>query len=140
MAHGRLRTAELTSDRKLPWTVRLRLRWVRQHGGTGLLMHASIREPVRSLSLKSPVVTAWEGRKDLCSVSCEGHLPRFVALDPGTHRLTFQVARLRGGSTSFERIVELLPGQVFLALCDPVQADVFYRRSLAEDSWTLGTV
>ncbi|MFE0463094.1 hypothetical protein ACFW1A_27950 [Kitasatospora sp. NPDC058965] len=130
----------MTGDQKLPWTVRRRLARVRAEGRTGLLMHASIREPVRSMSLKSPVVSVAEHRQVLCSASKDGHLPKFVALDPGTHRLQLAVVRLRGGSTSCEQVVELAPGQVYLALCDPLQPNVFYHRSLPEDLWTLGTV
>jgi hypothetical protein len=41
-------------------------------------------------------------------------------------------------STSFLQVVDLEEGEILVALCDPVQSNVFYRRSPDVDSWVIG--
>ncbi|WP_149830196.1 hypothetical protein [Streptomyces tailanensis] len=104
-------------------------------------MFAEIREPLRSLTYKAGVVSLWENGIELCSRSRDTKLPKFVELPPGAHRFEFKVLRVRAGkSTSFQKAVDLKEGQILVALCDPVQSNVFYRRSPDADTWEVGVV
>ncbi|MFH9266032.1 hypothetical protein ACH4KN_17500 [Streptomyces sp. NPDC017546] len=67
--------------------------------------------------------------------------PVFVDLPPGRHELTFRVIRAkRSRHTVFHEEIHLREGDVFLALCEPIQPDVFYRKSPTEDTWRIGVV
>lgn len=65
--------------------------------------------------------------------------PAFVDLPAGNHDLTFRVIRARQSrETSFKKEVSLQQGDIFMALCEPVQPNVFYRKSPEEDTWRIG--
>ncbi|MDK0519240.1 hypothetical protein [Streptomyces sp. ML-6] len=62
----------------------------------------------------------------------------FIPLSPGPHLLQLDVLRTREKrSTRVEREVVLDQGDVLLVTCDPVQPNVFYRRSPVADTWSL---
>ncbi|MFE1989530.1 hypothetical protein [Streptomyces mirabilis] len=139
---GRLPVVEaLDESRKIPWSVRRRLHRERKKGMTGVLLFAEIREPIRGLTNKSGVISLWENDAELCYRSSTARKPKFVVLSPGPHRIDFRVLRLRKSkSTSFQKVVQLEEGDILVAMCDPVQPNVFYRRSPEADSWIVGVV
>lgn len=131
----------LDQSKRIPLLVRWRLRKAKKAGRTGVLLFAEIREPVRSLTFKAGITSLWEGDKELCARSRDAKTPKFVELAPGPHHIEFKVIRLRSSnSTSFQQVVDLQEGDVLVALCDPVQAHVFYRRSPEVDSWVIGVL
>lgn len=115
------------------------LMWVRKRQRTGLLLCTVIRTPVRSASVKLPVVSLREGNDRLCVAGRHSRSPKWVPLEPGVHDLRFSVARWNESGTSFRRCVNLEPGEVFVAVCEPVQPRVFYAPSPTEDQWYLGS-
>lgn len=134
-----LSVSNLAEYDKIPWTARMRLRRAIRRGRTGALLHAEIREPPQGVSLKSSVVSMRE--PDGFHVYCGKmpKLPAFVELKPGRHDLQFMVTRMRG-DTSFSRAVDLKRGDVLVALCEPIQPNVFYKRSPSTDTWRIGVV
>ncbi|MBA2807848.1 hypothetical protein E0500_010605 [Streptomyces sp. KM273126] len=104
-------------------------------------MYAEIREPLRSLTYKAGVVSLWENGVELCSRSRDTKMPKFVELPPGAHTFEFKVIRVRAGkSSSFQKVVDLDEGEILVAVCDPVQSNVFYRRSPDADTWVVGVL
>ncbi|MQY40978.1 hypothetical protein SRB17_90150 [Streptomyces sp. RB17] len=129
----------LDESKRLPLLVSWRLRREQRRSRTGVLLFAEIREPVRSLTHKAGIVSLWEDGVELCSRTRDAKMPKFVELSPGLHRLEFKVTRMRAGkSTSFLKVVDLQEGEILVALCDPVQSNVFYRRSPDADTWAVG--
>ncbi|WP_415949943.1 hypothetical protein [Streptomyces sp. KLOTTS4A1] len=123
------------------FSVRRRLRSIKRSGRTGLLLVSEIREPVRSFTFKAGVVSVHERGNELCFGSRDSRRPKFVELEPGSHRLELRVTRMQAGrSTAASAETELNAGDILVIMCDPVQADVFYRRSPGGDSWTVGIV
>ncbi|WP_028809982.1 hypothetical protein [Streptomyces sp. 351MFTsu5.1] len=136
---GRPSVKALDGSKRLPLLVGWCLQREQRKGRTGVLVFAEIREPVRSLTHEAGIVSVWEDGVELCCRSRAAKTPRFVELHPGSHRLKFKVIRLKARrSTSFTQVVDLQEGQILVALCDPVQPDVFYRRSPDADSWVIG--
>lgn len=99
-----------------------------------------MRDSFRSVTLKWSIV----------SIECEGETlcemnnttlkrPVFIDLPPGRRELTFRVIRARKArGTLFKEEVTLREGSVFVALCEPIQPDVFYRKSPTKDTWKIG--
>ncbi|MEU6355918.1 hypothetical protein ABZ896_42515 [Streptomyces sp. NPDC047072] len=136
---GRPSVKALDGSQRLPLLVRWCLKRARRKGRTGVLVFAEIREPVRSLTHKAGIVSVREEGVELCSRDRGAKTPRFIELPPGPHRLEFGVTRMKAsGSTSFLQVVDLKEGETLVALCDPVQSNVFYRRSPDVDSWVIG--
>lgn len=118
---------------------RVWLMWARRRQRTGVLLCAVIRTPVRSASGKAPIVSLREGNDRLCVSDRYSRSPKWVPLEPGVHDLRFSVARWNGEpGTSFRRCVNLEPGDVFVAVCEPAQPRVFYAPGPSEDQWYLG--
>lgn len=127
------------SSPEIAFRARRRLRRIKKAGKAGVLLVAEIREPVRSLTFKAGVVSVRKGPVELCFASSVSRRPKFVELAPGLHSLDFRVLRMRGSrSSSITEAVELRAGDVIVVLCDPVQANVFYRRSPELDTWVVG--
>ncbi|MFJ4013851.1 hypothetical protein [Streptomyces sp. NPDC090026] len=123
---------------RLKWVSRFKIFRARRRNATGMLFQADIREPGRSISLKWCSVSVDEGGKELCNAASTSKIPRFVALSPGVHRLRFRVIRsARKNFTEFEREFTFEEGDILLVVCDPVQPNVFYRRSPKEDTWCI---
>ncbi|WP_415949942.1 hypothetical protein [Streptomyces sp. KLOTTS4A1] len=121
------------------FSVRRRLRSIKRSGRTGLLLVSEIREPVRSFTFKAGVVSVHERGNELCFGSRDSKRPKFVELEPGSHSLELRVTRMQAGrSTVASTDMELNAGDILVIVCDPVQANVFYRRSPSRDSWTVG--
>ncbi|MFF9566251.1 hypothetical protein [Streptomyces sp. NPDC014685] len=80
-----------------------------------------------------------EGGRELCGVDRTSiRKVHFIPLSPGPHLLQLDVLRTRKKrSTRVEREVVLDQGDVLLVTCDPVQPNVFYRRSPVADTWSL---
>ncbi|MFK4103919.1 hypothetical protein ACI2L1_28330 [Streptomyces sp. NPDC019531] len=136
---GRPSVKPLDGSKRLPLLVGWRLRRARRRRRTGVLVFAEIREPVRSLTYKAGIVSVREEGVELCSRGRGAKTPRFIELPPGPHRLDFRVTRMKASrSTSFLQMVDLKEGEILVALCDPVQSNVFYRRSPDVDSWVIG--
>ncbi|KNE83668.1 hypothetical protein ADZ36_03275 [Streptomyces fradiae] len=131
-----LRVVEAEEVPRVPWTVRFRLWTARRRDRTGLLLHAAIRDPIRSPSRKWCVVMVELAGEPLASADRTSRLPKFAQLPSGRHALRFHVVRARW-STVFEKTFRLERGDVLLASCEPVQPKVFYRRSPRCDTWTL---
>ncbi|MFJ9894466.1 hypothetical protein ACIQPR_14225 [Streptomyces sp. NPDC091280] len=126
---------------RMPWRARRRLRAVRGRGGTGVVLVAEIREPVRGFTDRAGIVGIHEDGQEICSRTRFAKAPTFVELPPGRHELEFSVLRWRArGTSSFRRVVELREGDVLVARCDPVQPHTFYRRSPSADTWFLGVL
>lgn len=86
-------------------------------------------------------LSLWENGVELCSRSRDRKRPKFLELPSGPHRLEFKVIRARAGkSTSFQKVVDLKEGEILVVLCDPVQSNVFYRRTPDVDTWVLGVI
>ncbi|WP_258572730.1 hypothetical protein [Streptomyces sp. KM273126] len=131
----------LDESKRLPLLVRWRLRKEQHRRRTGVLLYAEIREPLRSLTYKAGVVSLWENGVELCSRSRDTKMPKFVELPPGAHTFEFKVIRVRAGkSSSFQKVVDLDEGEILVAVCDPVQSNVFYRRSPDADTWVVGVL
>ncbi|MFJ2886767.1 hypothetical protein ACIO53_12075 [Streptomyces sp. NPDC087305] len=112
---------------------------MQRSGGTGVLLIAEIREPIRSFTDRAGIVSIREDGQRICSRDRFVRAPKFVELAPGLHDLEFVVIRFRASRTSsFRRAVELQEGDVLVALCDPVQPNTFYRKSRTVDSWFVG--
>ncbi|MER7179131.1 hypothetical protein ABT404_06570 [Streptomyces hyaluromycini] len=126
-------------DGRLKWRSRHLIRKARRRGRTGLLIQVDLRDPSRSMSPKWCLVSVTEDERQLCSVDRSTITTvRFVPLLPGPHSLRLEVLRpRRRRSTRAERTVVLGQGDILLATCDPVQANVFYRRSPEADTWSL---
>ncbi|WLQ62095.1 MULTISPECIES: hypothetical protein [Streptomyces] len=125
-------------DGRLKWRSRYLVHRARRRGQTGLLLQVDLRDPPRSMSLKWCLVSVTESGRQLCSVDRTSiRKVRFITLPPGPHPLHFEVTRHRKRrSTQVQQNVVLGKGDVLLVTCDPVQPNVFYRRSPAVDSWS----
>ncbi|WP_329264992.1 hypothetical protein OG223_52460 [Streptomyces sp. NBC_01478] len=129
----------LDEVKQIPWRARKLLRRAQKNGKTGVLLIAEIREPIRSFTNKSGVVSIRENGLEFCSRDRFAKAPKFVELAPGLHEMEFMVIRIKVSKTSsFRRAVELREGDVLVALCDPVQPNTFYRKSSTVDSWFVG--
>ena len=134
-------TVQPLSEVRLSWLVRFRLRRIRKRHGTGLLMHALIRTPVRSMSANKPVVSVSEGRESLCGSGSASKFPKRVPLAPGAHDLCFHASRSRSRS-SFDKRFTLREGDVLVAVCEPIQQRqwIGYRHPPSADLWYLGII
>ncbi|MFG3304895.1 hypothetical protein [Streptomyces wuyuanensis] len=131
---------DFTLGDKIPWVARLYLHHALKRERTGILFDADIREPPRSMSPKWSTVWIKEGKETLCAASKVQRFPKFVDLDPGEHKLEFIVTRKGRGGTSFTKEIEFQCGQIVVVLCEPIQPNVFYRKSSEVDSWRIGIV
>lgn len=136
------RVSRTESGSKLPTSARFLLWYARRRGKSGLLFHCAMRDNFRSMTLKWSIVTIEWGGETLCGMSgTTFKRPMFVGLPPGEYELTFRVIRARRNrGTVFREKVLLREGDVFLALCEPIQPNVFYRKSPTEDTWRIGLV
>jgi hypothetical protein len=132
------RVSPLVAD-DLPWPVRVRLRSARKKGRTGLLLYGIIRTWPRAMTRETPLVWITEGKRRLGICSPTRHLPKWVALVPGAHDLSFFASRTVAFS-SFDDRVTLSEGDVLVAVCEPVQPNTFYARSPDADLWNLGII
>ncbi|MEV6162288.1 hypothetical protein AB0L71_10215 [Streptomyces sp. NPDC052052] len=126
-------------DGRLKWRSRYLIHRARRRGRTGLLIQVDLRDPIRSMSPKWCLVSVRKGDRMLCSVDRTNFRKvRFVPLPPGPHLLRLETLRTRRRrSTHVERTVVLGQGDILLVTCDPVQPNVFYRRSPEADTWSL---
>lgn len=129
------------SEVRLSWLVRFQLRRIRKRHGTGLLMHALIRTPVRSVSANKPVASVSEGGVSLCGSSSASKFPKWVPLAPGRHDLSFYASRSRSRS-SFDKRFTLREGDVLVAVCEPIQQRqrIGYRHPPSADRWYLNII
>lgn len=123
---------------RLPRLGRIWLHWIRRRQRTGVLLCAIIRTPARSMARTAPVVALREGADRLCASGRSSKGPKWVPLEPGVHDLRLSAVRPDGSGTSFRRCVNLAPGEVLVAVCEPVQPPVFYAKSPTADRWHLG--
>ncbi|MFE7333173.1 hypothetical protein ACFU8W_52110 [Streptomyces sp. NPDC057565] len=125
-------------DGRLKWRSRYLIHRARRRGQTGLLLQVDLRDGPRSMSLKWCLVSVTESGRDLCSVDRTSiRKVRFIPLPPGPHPLHLEVMRYRKRrSTQVQRNVVLGQGDILLVTCDPVQPNVFYRRSPVVDTWS----
>lgn len=123
---------------RLKWRSRYLIHRVRRRGRTGLLLQVDLRDPPRSMSPKWCLVAVTESGRELCSVSRTNiRKVRFIPLPPGPHPLSLKVLRYRKRRcTLVQQNVVLGHGDVLLVTCDPVQPNVFYRRSPVVDTWS----
>jgi hypothetical protein len=136
MGHGAVQVNRVFGGR-LKWRSRFLIRKARWRGQTGLLVQVDLRDPVRSMSPKWCRVSVAEDGRELCGVDRTTlRKVRFILLPPGPHALQLEVLRARRkGSTRVEGNVVLGQGDILLVTCDPVQPNVFYRRSSEADTW-----
>lgn len=128
------------SERNIPWFARIRLRRAKGRRRTGLLLSAIIRTGSRAMTFKHPYVSIREGKRRLCMCSSTSKFPKFVALEPGVHLLTFSAGGGGGifSHSSFTRSVTLQYGDILVAVCEPIQPWVFYAKSPSVDRWHIG--
>ncbi|GAA2458779.1 hypothetical protein GCM10010433_71160 [Streptomyces pulveraceus] len=124
---------------RVKWRSRRLIHQARRRGRTGLLVQVDLRDPPRSVSPKWCLVSVAEGGRELCGVDRTSiRKVHFVPMSPGSHLLQLDVQRAREQrSTRVERKVVLGQEGLLLVTCDPVQPNVFYRRSPAVDTWNL---
>jgi hypothetical protein len=127
------------SEIKLPWRAARKVRRARRQGRTGLVAHAIIRTPSRSMSSLKGSVSIYEGDRKLCHVSTHSRRPKWVELRPGSHVLTFDAVRDKGFSR-MEKEFTLAPGDVLVALAWPIQPWTIFGASPSTDRWYLGVV
>ncbi|WP_285574176.1 hypothetical protein [Streptomyces sp. RTGN2] len=125
-------------DGRLRWRSRYLIHRARRRGRTGLLFQVNLRDPPRNMSLKWCLVSVTENGQWLCSVDrTSTRKVRFIPLPPGTHPLHLEVMRYRKRrSTQAQQNIVLGQGDILLVTCDPVQPNVFYRRSPVVDTWS----
>ncbi|WP_031045494.1 hypothetical protein [Streptomyces sp. NRRL F-5650] len=125
-------------DGRLKWRSRYLIHRARRRGRTGMLLQVDLRDPPRSMSLKWCLVSVTESGRQLCSVDRTSiRKVRFIPLPPGPHPLHLEVTRHRKRRcTQTQQNVVLGQGDVLLVTCDPVQPNVFYRRSPVVDTWS----
>lgn len=133
------RALDLSERGRIPFRARRKLRAKQRSHDTGVLLFSELREPARGVGGQWSVASIREGETLLCMCSRTSKRPKFVPLTPGRHLLKLGVARTSGG-TSFELAVELPKGGILVAICEPIQANVVYRRSPAFDTWWTGIV
>lgn len=123
---------------RLKWRSRYLAHRARRRGLTGLLFQADLRDPPRSMSLKWCVLSVTANGRHLCSVDrTTFRTVRFFPLSPGSYLLHLEVDRVRRpGPTRVEQKLVLGQGDILLVTCDPVQPNVFYRRSPVMDTWS----
>ena len=124
-------------EAKLSWLARRKLYKHQERRETGLLLHAIIRTPSRSMSSKKPGVAIREGESLLFRSSAYSRLPKWVSIAPGAHDLAFHAYRSSSGSSFTKRIV-LAEGNVLVVVCEPIQAWQVYGKSPSADTWYLG--
>ncbi|MEV5678498.1 hypothetical protein AB0L68_26730 [Streptomyces sp. NPDC052164] len=126
-------------DGRLKWRSRYLIHRARRRGRSGLLLQVDLRDPPRSMSLKWCLVSVAESGRQLCRVDRTSiRKVRFIALPPGPSLLQLEVTRYRKrSSTQAQRNVVLGQGDILLVTCDPVQPNVFYRRSPVVDTWSV---
>ncbi|MER5503480.1 MULTISPECIES: hypothetical protein [unclassified Streptomyces] len=125
-------------DGRLKWRSRYLIHKARRRGRTGLLLQVDLRDPPRSMSLKWCLVSVTESGRELCSIDRTSiRKVRFIPLSPGSHPLHLEITRYRNRcSTQVQQDVVLGQGDILLVTCDPVQPNVFYRRSPEVDTWS----
>lgn len=123
---------------RLKWRARYLIHKARRRGRTGLLLQVDLRDPPRSMSLKWCLVSVTENGQWLCSVDRTSiRRVRFIPLPPGPHPLRLEVMRYRKcRCTQAQQNIVLGQGDILLVTCDPVQPNVFYRRSPVLDTWS----
>jgi hypothetical protein len=124
-------------QRDVPWFARIRLSRARKRHQTGVLLSAIIRTNSRAITSRRPLVAIREGGRRLCLCSPSSKFPKFTTLDPGVHLLRFHVSAGESAS-SFAQSVTLQPGDILVAVCEPVQPWVFYAKSPTADQWHIG--
>ncbi|MFF1261218.1 hypothetical protein ACFVZT_30920 [Streptomyces sp. NPDC058321] len=127
---------------RLKWRSRYLIHKARRQGRTGLLIQVDLRDPPLSMSPKWRLVSITEGERRLHGTDRTSlRTVRFVSLSPGSHSLQLEVQRThRRRSTRVDREAVLGQGDILLVTCDPVQPNVFYRRSPEVDTWSLHIV
>ncbi|MFJ4858362.1 hypothetical protein [Streptomyces sp. NPDC088730] len=125
-------------DGRLKWRSRYLIHKARRRGRTGLLLQVDLRDPPRSMSLKWCLVSVTESGRQLGSIDRTSiRKVRFITLPPGPHSLQLEVTRHRERRcTQAQQNVVLGQGDILLVTCDPVQPNVFYRRSPVVDTWS----
>ncbi|MFF9566250.1 hypothetical protein [Streptomyces sp. NPDC014685] len=139
MKNQPLKVIQFGDEEKIPWRVRSSLKRAARRGRTGIIFHAAMRDSFRSMTFKWSIVLIESGGVELCRKDGTTlKRPKFVGLSPGVHTLSFRVIRARRSrETFFEKEISLREGDVLVALCEPIQPNVFYRRSPEEDIWRL---
>lgn len=125
-------------DGRLKWRTRYLIHRARRQGRTGLLLQVDLRDPPRSMSPKWCLVSVAESGRQLCSVDRTSiRKIRFIPLSPGPHSLHLEVTRHhKRRSTQVQQNVILSQRHILLVTCNPVQPNVFYRRSPVADTWS----
>ncbi|MDX3682600.1 MULTISPECIES: hypothetical protein [unclassified Streptomyces] len=101
-----------------------------------------MRDSFRSVTLKWSIVSIECEGETLCEMSnTTFKRPVFIDMPPGRRELTFRVMRAqKKRGTLFRQEATLVEGSIFVALCEPIQPNVFYRKSPVKDTWKIGQV
>ncbi|WP_406412287.1 hypothetical protein OG923_25145 [Streptomyces halstedii] len=137
-----LQVVQIGESEKIPLSARFLLWLTKKRGRSGLLFHCAMRDSFRSVTLKWSIVSVEREGETLCEMTGTTiKRPMFVKLPPGPHELTFRVIRAsRRKGTLFTKKIILRKGDVFLAMCEPIQPNVFYRKSPQKDTWKMRQV
>jgi hypothetical protein len=125
---------------RLGWYARLKLGRIKARGDTGVLLSAIIRTPPRGISFRQPAVGISEGGTRLCLCGPQSKSPKFVRLEPGEHDLLFIASRTAKSGSGFQRRINLNKGDVFVAVCWPIQPWTIFDASPSVDHWYMGVV
>ena len=124
------------SELTLPWVVRRRVRRLR--GGTGIVLGAVMSpDGGRSGSFNSTAVSLSGNGIRLSLSSLYNRRTVAARLVAGGYQLTLRAARSRLSSV-FEYGIELADGDVFVAVCRPIQRRTLWGANPDSNEWYLG--
>ena len=139
MAEAPLSVFDL-ADLRLPWSVRRRVRVLKRRGRTGLIAHAILTpRGGRGRRPPGPDITVHEGNIRLSLSNADNHRPKWTQLPVGSHELTFRATR-SGASSVLRYGIELAGGDIFVAVCRPIQPWTLFGANPESDEWYLGVV
>jgi len=127
------------ADVRLPWSVRRRVRRLKRRGRAGIVLAAVMASGRRRMSSLDPTVSLSGNSIRLSLSSVYVRRSDEVRCAAGSYQLTLRVARSRLRS-SFDYGIELADGDVFVAVCRPIQPWTLFGSNPESDEWYLGVV
>ncbi|MFI9381135.1 hypothetical protein [Kutzneria sp. NPDC052558] len=124
------------SELKLPWVVRRRVRRLRGHAGI-VLGAVTAPDSTRSGSFNSTAVSLSGNGIRLSLSTLNSHRAVAARLPAGPYRLAMEAAR-SPSSSLFEYGIELADGDVFVAVCRPIQRRTLFGANPESNDWHLG--
>lgn len=134
-------TVHELSDLKLPWSVRRRVRRLKRRGRTGFLLGAILASGGGGRGPRRPPqdVTVQGDNHRLSLSNQDSRRTVWTQLPAGGHQLTFRSTR-PGSASVFDYGVELADGDIFVAVCQPIQPWTLFGANPDSDDWYIGVV